>query len=160
MIGLKRRAAGRLLSAGLILYLLAGCQTGNERSPSVGGDGALAGEETTMIVVRTGDRLDALRTALGPPSEQHELRNDNPSSLGARTLEYALSEPVIGLDMNGSERRVANVMFVLDPEGQVIRILENPNPFGPADQRQTRGAVGIATEARVPNAPELVQRLD
>ena len=96
---------------------------------------------TDSLVLAVGDPAAVLPARIGPPSVDRRLDNTAPDSMGARVWEYAFSRPVASLTAaDGSVRRSASVVVVLDGAGRILRLLDNPNAFCPAAQRLQRGS--------------------
>lgn len=63
--------------------------------------------------------------------------------MGAQVWEYNFTRPVAEIEAaDGSRRPVQNLILVIDPRGRLIRVIENPNPVGPADRRTLLGRPG------------------
>ena len=107
-----------------------------------------------------GDSVAGTPDVLGTPSERRRLKGESPG-MGVEVWEYAFTDPVAELELpDGTRHNVSNVMLVIDGNGRLLRVVENPNPPGPADQRMLRGSPGGPGVAALfpPNARLLKRR--
>jgi hypothetical protein len=150
---------------GLTLALATACGDGGTTTragtpvSSSSGTPAMASADPTAsepLTVSVGDSAGPLRAALGAPSAERQLTNDAPNTMGAELIEYAFAREAAQLvAADGSATPARNVQFVLNKQGRVLRILENPNAFGAAGQRQQLGSAGPLPVAVIFNADAL-----
>lgn len=107
------------------------------------------------ITVAVGDPASTLDARLGKPDEAKTLNTADPATMGAAVVEYTFRDPVVTLTAPGTTRSVRAVQFVVDGGGRILRILENPNPYGPAGTRLQRGTPFLAERASLPTDPAL-----
>jgi hypothetical protein len=111
------------------------------------------------LVLRPGDRMDAVTAALGPPTLSRDLAG------GGRSLEYVFPQPRVaartvpdlpspdGRAAEPTERRIANLVIVADAAGLVRLLQENPNPFTFGGPRLLRGSADRIIEATLLAGP-------
>lgn len=108
-----------------------------------------------MLTVSLGDDFATVGPRLGHPDAEKVLDNPQPEAMGARLVEYDFADPVAILARGAERRAVRSVQLVLGPGGEVLRILENPNPYHGAAPRLQRGSGFLAESAELPTDPRL-----
>jgi len=109
--------------------------------------------EAERIRVSPGMAFAEIRARLGEPASAERLKSDQPSVMGARIVSYVRRTPPIGFVLQDGRRREGTRLdLVLDPNGEVLRLVDNPNPLPgeTAGAPVQRGRTGHVVAALVP----------
>jgi hypothetical protein len=103
------------------------------------------------ITVEAGMTIGSLHQELGIADNYRILQNICPQEMGLIVYTYNASEKRIKFDLqNGDSRYGSSIDMVLDPNGKVMRLSQNPNPIKPRHHSVQRGLPGYIVRALVP----------
>ena len=140
-------ASGGLKSilAGMLAIITVGCAPTGAQMDDPG--------EAERIRVAPGMAFGEVQARLGEPTASKPLKSDQPSVMGARVVSYLRRTPPIVFVLDEGRRREGTRLdLVLDPDGEVLRLVDNPNPLPGEDARAPvqRGRPGQVVAALVP----------
>lgn len=135
----------RSILAGMLAIIAAGCAPTGVQMDDPG--------EAERIRVAPGMAFGEVQARLGEPTASKSLKSDQPSVMGARVVSYLRRTPPIVFVLDeGLRREGTRLDLVLDPDGEVLRLVDNPNPLPGEDARAPvqRGRPGQVVAALVP----------